>query len=111
MNGGWHTGGSSFHGMSPTGDNATEGDPKVDSMIEAIQAEFDQDAQVALTHDLIRYMTEMMYMVPRPVSSPGYEVWWPAISGLGWRERWPNNAIWTETAIDWWIDESKPPFA
>ena len=111
MLGGWHTGGSSFHGMSPTGENATQGDPKVDSLIEAIQAEFDQDAQIAMTHGLIRYMTEMMYMVPRPVTSPGYEVWWPAISGLGWRERWPNNAIWTETAIDWWIDESKPPFA
>ncbi len=76
-------------------------------MIEAIQAEFDTDEQVAKSHDLIRYMTGMMYMVPRPVVSPPYQLYHPAISGVGWRERWPNNAIWTEEAIDWCIDSSK----
>ena len=63
-----------------------------------------------LTHDVIRYMTEHAYMIPRPVVSPSYQLWNVAVSGVGWKERWPNNAIWTETAIDWWIDKSKAPF-
>ena len=76
-------------------------------MIEAIQAQFDQEEQVGMTHDLIRYMTGMSYMIPRPVVSPPYQLYHPAVSGVGWRERWPNNALWTEEALDWWIDSTK----
>jgi ABC-type transport system substrate-binding protein len=111
MLGSWHSAGGAFHGMSPNGNNAFAGDPKLDGMIEKIQAEFDQKAQIDLTHDLIRYMTGQTYMVPRPVANRGYEIWWPAVSNHGMRERWANNnALWTETAIDWWIDTTQPPF-
>jgi len=111
MLGSWHPGGSSFHGLTPDGNNPTEGDPKLTQMIEDIQKTFDQKQQISKTHDLIRYMTRQAYFIPRAVTNKPFEVWWPAVSGLGWRERWPNNAIWTETAIDWWIDKTKPPFA
>jgi ABC-type transport system substrate-binding protein len=107
MLGSWHSRGGAFHGLTPDGNDAFSGDPEVDSMIEAIQAEFDQGTQVELAHDLIRYMTERSYMIPRPVVSPSYQLWHVAVSGVGWKERWPNNAIWTEEAIDYWIDSSK----
>jgi hypothetical protein len=38
---------------------------------------------------------------------PAHELWNPVVSGVGWKERWPNNAIWTEEAIDYWIDSTK----
>jgi ABC-type transport system substrate-binding protein len=107
MLGSWHSAGGAFHGMSPNGEDAFAGDPDVDALIEKIQGEFELDSQIALSHDLIRYITGMAYMVPRPVVSPPYQVFHPAISGVGWRERWPNNALWAEEAIDWWIDSSK----
>ena len=112
MLGSWHPGGSSFHGMTADGiSDPREGDPALTAMIEDIQGEFDREAQVSKTHDLIRYMTRMAYFIPRPAVSQAFSVWWPALSGIGWRSRWPNNALWTEEAIDWWIDTSKPPFA
>jgi ABC-type transport system substrate-binding protein len=110
MLGSWHPGGSSFHGLTADGKSPEKGDPKLTGMIEDIQKTFDQKAQISKTHELIRYMTRQAYFIPRPVTNKPFEVWWPAISGLGWRERWPNNAIWTETAIDWWVDKTKPPF-
>jgi ABC-type transport system substrate-binding protein len=111
MLGSWHPGGSSFHGLTPTGENATEGDPTLTAMIEAAAQEFDPDAQIAKTHDIIRYITEHAYFIPNPTVAPVYELYWPALSGLGWLERWPNNALPAEEAINWWIDESKAPFA
>jgi peptide/nickel transport system substrate-binding protein len=111
MLGSWHSTGGSFHGLTPTGNDAFAGDPKLDAMIEEIQSEFDNKKQISLSHDLIRYMTGQTYMIPRPVANRAYEVWWPVIGNIGIKERWPNNAIWTESAIDWWIDTSKPPLA
>ena len=111
MLGSWHPGGSSFHGYTPDGNNATAGDPALTAMIEAAAAEFDTPTQIAKVHDIIRYMTERTYFIPNPTVAPTYELYWPALSGLGWIERWPNNALPAEEAIHWWIDESKPPFA
>jgi ABC-type transport system substrate-binding protein len=111
MLGSWHPGGSSFHGFTPDGNNATEGDPTLTAMIEDTAAEFDRDTQIAKAHDIIRYITEHAYFIPRPTVAPTDELYWPALSGVGWRERWPNNALPAEEAIDWWIDETKAPFA
>jgi ABC-type transport system substrate-binding protein len=112
MLGSWHSSGGAFHGLTPDGNNAFGGDPQLDRMIERIQGEFDQDSQIKLSHELIRYMTGQTYFIPRPAAVPSYELFWPAVSGAGFRERWAqNNALWTETAIDWWIDDSKPPLA
>jgi ABC-type transport system substrate-binding protein len=108
MLGSWHSSGGAFHGMTPDGTNAFKGDPKLDQMIEKIQAEFDQKNQVKLSHDLIRYMAGQTYMVPRPVAHRGYMLFWPTIANAGTKERWAgNNAVWTEEYIDWWIDPSK----
>ena len=100
-----------FHGMSPDGSNAFKGDPKLDDMISKIGSEFDQKSQVAMSHDLIRYMTGQTYMVPRPVANRAYQLFWPAIGNLGLNERWAgNNAVWTEEYQNWWIDTTKAPF-
>jgi ABC-type transport system substrate-binding protein len=111
MLGSWHPGGSSFHGYTPDGNNPTEGDSSLTAMIEDSAAEFDSNTQISRVHDIIRYMTEHAYFIPKPTVAPTYELYWPALSGVGWRERWPNNALPTEEAIDWWIDETQPPFA
>ena len=111
MLGSWHPGGSSFHGYTPDGNNATEGDPALTAMIEASAAEFDNEAQIGAVHDVIRYMTERAYFIPKPTVTPTYELYHAALSGVGWQERWPNNALPAEEAINWWIDTSKPPFA
>ncbi len=110
MLGSWSPGGSSFHGLTPTGENADQGDPDLTDMIAAAAAEFDRDAQISKVHDIIRYITEHSYFLPKPTVAPTLELYWPALSGVDWRERWPNNELPVEEAIDWWIDESKPPF-
>jgi ABC-type transport system substrate-binding protein len=111
MLGSWHSAGGAFHGMTPDGTNAFKGDPKIDQMIEKIQADFDQKSQVTQTHDVIRYMTGQAYMIPRPVANRAYTVYWPAIANVGIQERWAqNNATWTEEYINWWIDSTKAPF-
>jgi ABC-type transport system substrate-binding protein len=108
----WHSAGGAFHGLTPNGQNGFGGDPKLDQMIEKIANEFDQKSQVSQTHEVIRYMTGQMYMIPRPVANRSYELWWPAVANLGLKERWAgNNAIWTEQYQDLWIDQTKAPFA
>ena len=102
---------SAFHGPTPDGMNAFKGDPKLDDLIQKTQAEFDTGKQVSLTHDVIRYMTGQMYMVPRPVANRGYQIFWPAIGNVGLNERWAgNNAVWSEEYQNWWIDTTKAPF-
>lgn len=111
MFGSWHSGGGAFHGLTPDGNDAFSGDPALDAMIEEAGAEFDNPAQVAKVHDIIRYITAHTYFIPKPTVAPTYHLWWPALSGVHYRERWPNNSEPSEEAIDWWIDESKAPFA
>jgi peptide/nickel transport system substrate-binding protein len=111
MLGSWHSGGGAYHGLTPDGNDAFSGDPALDTMIEAAAAEFDNPAQVAKVHDIIRYITGKTYFIPKPTVAPTYHLWWPALSGVHYRERWPNNSEPSEEAIDWWIDESKAPFA
>jgi len=111
MLGSWHSSGGAFHGLTPDGMNAFKGDPKLDDLIQKTQAEFDTGKQVSLTHDVIRYMTGQMYMVPRPVANRGYQIFWPAIGNVGLNERWAgNNAVWSEEYQNWWIDTTKAPF-
>jgi ABC-type transport system substrate-binding protein len=112
MLGSWHSAGGAFHGLSPTGTNAFAGDSKLDQMIEKIQGEFNQKAQIDLSHELIKYMTGLSYFVPRPRANRSFEVWWPVVANQGIKERWAQNNAWpSEQAIDWWIDTTKPPLA
>ena len=81
-------------------------------MIEKIQGEFDNKKQIDMSHELIRYMTGQTYFIPRPRANRSFELWWPSIANHGIKERWAQNNAWpTEEAIDWWVDQAKPPFA
>jgi hypothetical protein len=83
MLGSWHSTGGAFHGLTDTGNNAFAGDSKLDAMIEKAQGEFDQKAQISLTHEIVRYMTGQTYFIPRPVANRSYELFWPAVANQG----------------------------
>jgi peptide/nickel transport system substrate-binding protein len=100
---GCHPSGQVFHGMTPDGNNAVAGDPKVTDMIDKIRQEFDIERQNALFHDMIRYYTQQSYTIPRPSTSKSFGLYWPVLGNLGvWR---PNGTY------EWWIDATKPPLA
>jgi len=108
--GSFHSDGGNFHGLTPDGKNANQGDPKLDDMINGLKAEFDQKKEQALTHELIKYATGQMYAVPVPVAAKYYTLTWPVISNFNGQVRWAqDNAFPSEEWIDWWIDSSKPP--
>jgi ABC-type transport system substrate-binding protein len=50
-----HRDGVAFHGATPDGKNAGEGDPKVNDAIDKIRQETDRQKQQVMVHDLIRY--------------------------------------------------------
>jgi ABC-type transport system substrate-binding protein len=100
---GCHPSGQVFHGMTPDGNNAAAGDPKVTEMIERIRQEFDTEKQNSMFHEMIRYYTQQSYTIPRPSTSKSFGLWWPVIGNLG---TWRPNGI-----DEWWIDATKPPLA
>jgi ABC-type transport system substrate-binding protein len=104
--------GGSYHGLTPTGSNAKQGDPKLDDMIVKIRAEFDRPKQQSLVHEAISYITGQMYAIPRPVTMRSYSMAWPAVSNYNTYSRWADNVgVWTEDRQEWWLDTSQPPFA
>lgn len=107
-----HRDGVAFHGATPDGLNASEGDSKLDADIDAIRQETDRERQIALVHDAIRYYTEMTYMVPRPTVAKALGLWWPVIGSNGAFNTVPSGGnIWVEQRLNWWLDTSKPPGA
>ena len=103
-----HRDGSVFHGMTPDGKNASQGDPKVNDLITSMKTEFDLQKQQSLAHDLIRYVTEQSYSIPRPSTSKGFTLSWPAIGNLGVDTTWVG-ATDVDVKFDYWVDSSKPP--
>jgi ABC-type transport system substrate-binding protein len=100
---GCHPAGQVFHGMTPDGNNASQGDSKVTDAIEKIRQEFDIERQNGMFHDLVRYYTQQSYTIPRPSTSKSFGLYWPVIGNLGvWR---PNGTH------EWWIDAKKPPLS
>jgi hypothetical protein len=106
-----HKDGGRFHGMSPDGRNAQNGDPKLNADIEKIRAEFDRDKQIALTHDLIRYFTGQSYYIPRPGQIQGFTLTWPALADYTTYLRPPSDNQWSGRNIYWWVDQTKAPLA
>jgi peptide/nickel transport system substrate-binding protein len=106
----WSKGGDNFYGFSASGKNDGSGDPQVDRMIEAGQAEFDNAKRRKITQDLQRYLAEKMYLVTWPGAANSWVMAWPALQnvrvfqdyrGIG------NDA--TLTPIFWWLDDTKAP--
>ncbi|HEY7467466.1 MAG TPA: ABC transporter substrate-binding protein [Dehalococcoidia bacterium] len=104
-----HKDGAFYHGMSPTGTNLQDGDPKVNDFAMKIKQEYATDKQVSLTHDLIRYFTDQSYYIPQVSAAKGFTLWWP-IGNLGVYSNGVSPNLWTERHLHWWVDATKKPF-
>ncbi|HEY7269181.1 MAG TPA: ABC transporter substrate-binding protein [Dehalococcoidia bacterium] len=104
-----NSGGAIFHGMTPDGKNAQKGDPKVNNLTVQLKQEFDLQKRQDLAHQLIRYMTDQSYNIPRPGTSKNYHLYWPVIQNLGVFRTYPGGNVQTETVLNWWFDSTKPP--
>jgi len=105
-----HKDGGRFHGMSPNGNNAQLGDPRLNGDIEKLKQEFDEEQQVKIVHDIIRYFTEQSYYVPRKAATRLVTLTWPALANFDVYQASPAENQWTETNLQWWIDRTKAPF-
>jgi peptide/nickel transport system substrate-binding protein len=104
----YHKNGSSFTGASPDGNNAHLGDPKFNSLIEAIGAEFDKNKQVEMIYDLQRQEAEAAYRVPFPgYATKPLSLVWPVIGNYDVYVPVPGVPITGD--IYYWQDSSKPP--
>jgi peptide/nickel transport system substrate-binding protein len=106
-----HKNGGRYHGMSPDGRNAVQGDPKINEMIDRLRGEFDRAKQVEQTHDLIRYFTGQSYYVPRAATVKPMTLTWPALGNMGVFQASPGENQWAERNLHWWIDPTKAPLA
>jgi peptide/nickel transport system substrate-binding protein len=108
----YHRNGTRFIGMTPDGSNAPAGDPDVNRMIEDIRREFELKRQQELSLDFARFMAKKVYDIPTPsYASLGFTLSWPVIGNLGMFRVWPGGSPVTESALNHWIDTSKPPLA
>jgi peptide/nickel transport system substrate-binding protein len=103
--------GGAFHGMTPDGNNAHMGDPKLNDMSEKIGMEFDREAQIELVHDVIRYATEQSYYIPQGTSAKQFQLIWPVLSGFNAATAPPDFTNWGDALLDIWLDTSKAPIA
>jgi len=106
-----HKDGGRYHGLTPTGRDAHLGDPKLNSDIDKIKAEYDRERQVAMVHDLIRYFTGQAYYILKPGQVKPMSVIWPALANYGVYMSSPGRNVWAETNLQWWIDTTKAPLA
>ena len=104
LSGTFHKDGSLFQGLTPDGNNAHLGDPKVNTMIEQIVREFDLKKQQELTGEFIRYMTGKSYQVPRPIGAKNFGVYWPTLRNIGAFNTYPGGNTAVESTLHWWID-------
>jgi ABC-type transport system substrate-binding protein len=104
-----HRDGALFHGLTPDGNRAHLGDPKLNEMIEKVKLETERPKQQALVHDVIRYATGQAYNIPRPATSKNFNVWWPVIGNLGVYPNYSGGHLLIEPTFHWWIDSSRPP--
>jgi ABC-type transport system substrate-binding protein len=104
-----HKDGQGYRGMVPSGGTVPNGDPQANDLALKITQEFDHARQVALTHDIIRYVTGQSYYIPRISAVKGYSLWWPVIGNLGSFVSYPGSSVWTDQRLSWYIDDTKPP--
>lgn len=104
-----HKNGAYYKGLSPDGRNLQNGDPKINELAEKIRAEFDVPKQQSMTHELIRHFTGQAYLLPQVSQVKAYSLWWPVIGNVGAYVSYPNESVWSEVRLNWWLDTTKPP--
>jgi len=94
----YHPSGSRYFG--PEG-----GDPKMNSLLEGMQTEFDARKLMDMAHEFQRYEGGKSYQ-PRPGGASGFRITWPALRNkLVWQDE--NQGRYLATL---WLDQEKPPF-
>jgi ABC-type transport system substrate-binding protein len=106
-----HPSGQGYRGMVPPGGTLEDGDPTSNDLAIKINQEFDREKQISLVHELTRYATEAMYYIPRVAAEQPFYLWWPALGNAGVDVEYPNSAFWADRRMNWWLDQSKAPFA
>ncbi|HLF76204.1 MAG TPA: ABC transporter substrate-binding protein, partial [Dehalococcoidia bacterium] len=104
-----HKDGAFYHGLTPDGRNVQDGDPKLNDLALKIKSEFDVQKQQTLTHELIRYFTGQAYYVPQVSQAKGFSLWWPVIGNLNVHSSGTSPNTYTESRINWWLDDTKAP--
>jgi ABC-type transport system substrate-binding protein len=106
-----HKDGGFFQGSTPDGRNPHLGDPKVMDLIDKLKAEPDLKRQQALVHEVVRYLAQQVYSVPRPASVKAFSLSWPAIGNLGVTQSYAGANQMAEVRLDHWVDTTKAPLA
>ena len=109
----YHKDGGRYRGVSPTGTNAKQGDPYLNTTIEKAKQEFDLKKQQGLVHDMIRYVAGQAYAIPESwTSTLVFTIQWPSIGNLGVVRTANGGNLPVEVyGPSWWVDDSKPPIA
>ncbi len=103
--------GAYYEGLAAANGRVQDGDPKVNELTDKIRGEFDLPKQQALIQELVKYFTGQMYYIPQVSQAKAYSLWWPVISNLGVYDSSPNESLWKESRLNWWLDQTKPPIA
>ena len=108
----WAKGGVTFKGFSLDGGNAKSGDPELNSMIEKIRLEPDDETRLSIVHDIQRYLAKAQWGMLYPGGANGFSLAWPALR---------NYQVWEGPALSGgasfydsyrhWLDQTKAPFA
>ncbi len=106
-----HRDGAEFEGATVSGASPEQGDPEINGLIEKIKREFDIKKQQELSQEFQRTMAKRSYSVPNlPFATLAFTLNWPVIGNQSVWRSWPGGAgSVTESNLEQWIDDSKPP--
>ncbi len=84
-----------------------QGDPRVDSLVEQQEREFDAAKRVTIIKDLQRHLATKMYTIPWPGQTAGFTLYWPWLSNRGTHRAYTAETAPQEVLQTWWFDKSK----
>jgi ABC-type transport system substrate-binding protein len=108
----YHPDGARFHGISPDGSNPTQGDPKVNELLQKMKAEFDMEKARIMGREFQEYVASKMYYVPSITLAKAFNLFWPVVGNANSFITYGGGAVSpgpAESWLSWWVDASKPP--
>ena len=105
-----HKNGGRFHGITPDGKNAPQGDPKLNDVIDKLRIEFDRPSRWSSARDpALLHRTVVLHPACGGVKL--LTLSWPSLGNMGVFQPSPGENLWAERNVHWWVDQTKPPFA
>jgi ABC-type transport system substrate-binding protein len=98
-----------YEGIAQDGGRVQDGDAKVNELTNKIRGEFDLRKSQELIQELVKYFTGQMYFIPQVSQAKAFSLWWPVIANNGVWDSSPNESLWKESRLHWWLDPTKPP--